>query len=244
MKKILALVLIAFTTISIAQESVKLRLNYKKGDSFIMKMNMNQNMPVMSMNMKMDAKIDVIDVKGDIYNSEMKFTKIDMGMLQGGMQMSASTDDKDEDLDQMSQQMKAQLDPMLNVVITSETDNLGNVISIKATPNLPGMDQMKNQSGSISYPEKALRVDDTWSEEKTEQGMVTKTTYKVTSISKDVVGLDVTGVISGIAEGVLSGEMEIDREMGIPKSSNLEMDMKVQGQDMKTKVSMTMEKVN
>ena len=244
MKKILAFALIAFTTISVAQESVKLRLNYKKGDKYVMKMTMNQTMPVMSMNMKMDADIEVTDIKEDTYISEMKFTKIDMGMLQGGMEMSASTEDKEEDLDAMSKQMKAQLDAMLSVIITSVTNNLGKVIGIKAEPNLPGMEQMTNQTGNVTYPEKALRVGDSWTDERTEQGMVTKSTYKVKSISKDIVALDVAGEISGIGEGKLSGDMDIERETGVPKNSNLKMEMKIQGQDMKTNMNMTMEKVN
>jgi len=244
MKKFLAVVLLAaFTTVSVAQESVKLRLNYKKGDSYVMKINMNQNMPAMSMNMKMNAKVDITDVNGENYLSETKFTKIDMGMMQGGMQMAASTEDKTEDLDVMSQQIKGQLDEMLTVIITSETNNLGEVINVEAAPNLPGMDQMKNQIGSVTYPEKALKIGDSWTDEKTEQGMVIKTTYKVKSISKDVVGIDITGEISGIGEGKLSGSMELDRASGIPKTSTLVMEMNVQGQDMKTNVSTTMEKV-
>ncbi len=244
MKKILAFALVAFTTISVAQESVKLRLNYKKGDKYVMKMTMNQTMPVMSMNMKMDADIEVTDIKEDNYISEMKFTKIDMGMLQGGMEMSASTEDKEEDLDAMSKQMKAQLDPMLSVIITSVTDNLGKVIEIKAEPNLPGMEQMTNQTGNVTYPEKALRVGDSWTDERTAQGMVTKSTYKVKSISKDIVALDITGEVSGIGTGKLSGDMDIDRETGVPKKSNLKMEMKIQGQDMKINTNMTMEKAN
>ena len=243
MKKILAVALIAFTTISVAQESVKLRLNYKKGDVYVIKMNMNQNMSVMSMNMKMDAKMEVTEIKDDTYISEMQFTKIDMGMLQGGMQMAASTDDKEEDLDAMGKQLKGQLDQMLTVTITSVTDELGKVIGTKAEPNLPGMEQMTNQTGSVNYPEKALRVGDSWTEEKTEQGVISEISYTIKSISKDVVEVDLKGDVSGVGTGDIAGNLKIDPNSGVPTSSTMETNMTVQGQDMKVKVSVIMEKM-
>ena len=243
MKRIVLLVSIAFTTLSIAQEAVKLRLNYKSGDQYLMEMSMKQDSPVMAMNMQMNSTVAISNAKDGNYLSEMKFTKIAMDMMQGGTQMSASTDDKDEDLDAIGKQVKSQLSQMLAVTISRESDKRGNVLTTKISPNLPGVNQMTNQAGSIVYPEKALRVGGTWTDEKTEQGVVTKTTYKVASISKSLVVLDVTGALSGTGKGTISGAVNIDRVSGVPTSSSTKIEMDVQGISMKMEVNITMKKV-
>ena len=243
MKRIVLIVSIAFTTLSIAQEAVKLRLNYKSGDQYLMEMSMKQDSPVMAMNMTMNSTVAIKGTKGTNYLSEMKFTKIAMDMMQGGMQMSVSTEDKDEDLDAMGMQVKSQLSQMLAVIISTESDKRGNVLTTEISPNLPGVNQVTNQAGSIVYPEKALRVGDTWTDEKSEQGVVTKTTYKMVSISKDLVVLDVTGILSGTSKGTITGGVEVDRKSGVPTSSTTKIEMDVQGISMEMAVHITMKKV-
>jgi len=66
MKGFLAIILLAFTLVSSAQETTLLRLNYTKGDRYIMSMDMNQEMndePFMIMNL--GISIDITAVDGD-----------------------------------------------------------------------------------------------------------------------------------------------------------------------------------
>jgi Family of unknown function (DUF6263) len=243
MKKYFTLLLLAMSLASMAQESTLLRVNYNKGDKYIMTMFMKQDMAAMNMLMTMDMSIDVKEVEGDIYNTEMKIERINMNMGQGGMNMSYDSDKSDDDLDAMGKQMQMQFAPMLEMVIFAKSNNLGEVLETRIEPNIPNADQFTNQSSSVVYPENKVKVGDTWSFEKDTQGMKMGFVYTVKSITKDKVLLDVSGKISVLAEGTISGNMEIDKAKGIPLKSTIEMDMSISGQKVKTSISVTMNKL-
>ena len=243
MKKLLVLFLVVSASISFGQETVLLRLNYTKGDIYTAKMTMSQEMgTVMSMGMNIDMNMKVVDVTGDTNITEMTFTKMTMDMLQGGKVMSFDSTKSDEELDDTGKMMKDQMSPMLEAVLTAKGNDLGEVIEVTAEPNVPGMTDFANQSNVI-YPKEALKVGSTWAFQKNEKGMVLDFVYKVTSILKDKVGLEITGKSSGMATGDITGTMNIDRKSGVPLNSNIDMALSVQGQEMNSKVSMTMIKL-
>ncbi|PQB08581.1 hypothetical protein BST83_03440 [Polaribacter filamentus] len=228
---------------SFGQETVLLRLNYTKGDVYAAKMTMSQEMgTVMSMGMNIDMNMKVVDVTGDTNITEMTFTKMTMDMLQGGNVMSFDSTKSDEELDEAGKMMKGQMSPMLEAVLTAKGNDLGEVIEVMAEPNVPGMTDFANQS-NVVYPKEALKVGSTWAFQKNEKGMVLDFVYKVTSILKDKVELEITGKSSGMATGDITGTMAIDRKTGVPLNSNIDMALSVQGQEMNSKVSMTMTKL-
>jgi len=244
MKKIFTLLLLTVTLASSAQSTL-LRLNYNKGERYDVKMNMVQNMAAAGvfMNMNIEMAMEVKDVKKAIYDVEMKIKKMTMDMKQGAMEMSYDSTKKEADLDDKGKQMKAQMDPMLSVTIFSEITNLGKVLETKVTPDIPSAAQFKKQSNGIVYPEKAVKVGDTWTMEKNENGVQMNFTYKVKSITNTTVQLDVTGTIAGIGKGTITGDVTIDKSTGVPTKSTINMDMEVQGQKVKTSVEMTTEKI-
>ncbi|MDP5104826.1 MAG: hypothetical protein NWQ31_01495 [Polaribacter sp.] len=243
MKKLLVLLLVVTSTISFAQESVLLRLNYAKGDEFKAEMKMSQEMgTMMSMGMSIDMSMSVVDVTDDTNISEMKITKMTMDMLQAGNVMSFDSTKSDDELDEMGKMMKAQMSPMLSSVITSKGNNLGEVLEVKAEPNVPGMDDFTSQT-NVVYPKEAIKVGSTWTFQKDQKGMILDFVYTVKAILKDKVELDITGTSSGLATGDITGTMNIDRASGIPLTSNIDMSLTLQGQKMNSKVSMTMTKM-
>lgn len=208
-----------------------------------MNMTMSQEMgTVMSMGMNMDMDINVIDATEDTNTSEMRITKMTMDMLQGGNVMSFDSSKSDEELDPTALMMKTQMALMLEAVLTAKGNDLGEVLEVTAEPNVPGMTDFANQS-NVVYPEEALKVGSTWAFQKNEKGMVLDFVYKVTSILKDKVGLEITGTSIGMATGDIIGTMEIDRKSGVPLNSNIDMALSVQGQEMNSKVTMTMTKL-
>lgn len=244
MKKLLVLLFVVSSAITIGQESVLLRLNYAKGDVYKANLVMSQNMgAMMSMGMNIDMDIKVTDVQEDIYNSEMKFTKMTMDMLQGGNVLSFDSSKSDDELDEGGKMMKAQMGPMLQSVIFSKGNNLGEVLEIKAEPNVPGMDEFANQSSNVVYPVEAVKVGSTWSYQKNQKGTVLDFNYTVKSISKELIVIDIAGKSSGMASGDITGSMEINRESGIPLNSIMDMKLSIQGQEMISKVTMTMSKM-
>jgi len=243
MKKLVLLFFVVSSTITLAQESVLLRLKYQKGDVYQAKMTMSQNMgTVMSMGMNIDMDINITDVTGDLYTSEMKFAKMTMDMLQGGNVMSFDSSKSDDELDEAGKMMKNQVGPMLTSVIFAKGNNLGEMLEVKVEPNVPGMDDFANQSSTVVYPKESLKVGSTWTITKEQKGVVLNFVYKVKSILKDKVILDITGKTSGMATGDITGSIDVDRESGIPINSLIDMVLSVQGQEMKSKVTMTMVK--
>ncbi len=243
MKKILTILFLVTTTITLSQESVLLRLNYEKGVIYKAEMKMSQDMgTIMSMGMSISMDIKVTDVKGDTYDSEMKFTKMTMDMLQGGNVMSFDSTKKDEELDDTGKMMKSQMAPMLGAVVYAKGNNLGEVLEVKIEPNIPQMKDITNQSSNVIYPKEAIKVGSTWTMSKNEKGMKMDFVYKVKSISKGKVTLDLSGNVSGLSTGKIKGHMIIDIKSGIPLDSLIDMNLAISGQELISKVTMTMSK--
>ena len=117
MKKLLFLCFLMLSIYVNAQEAVLLRLNYEKGVTYDISMKSSQEMgTVMSMGMTLDMSVKILEVKDGIYESEMKFSKISMDMLQWGNIMSYDSSKSDAELDDTGKMMKAQMEPMLEAI--------------------------------------------------------------------------------------------------------------------------------
>ncbi len=236
-KKITTLLLLFVATITFGQEKVLLRLNYEKGDSYTMDIKTTQvmGMGVMTNNMDMQMTYNITNVSEDSYESAGKYTKIVMNMSQGGMNVSYDSTKKEEELDETGKMMRAQMQPMLAATITLKGDKKGTILEAKAEPNFQGAEKIAEQSSSVTYPEKAVAVGDTWEMKKNQQGMSFEFIYKVNSITSSNVLVDVTGKVTGIGEGDITGSINIDKKSGVLQTSEINVLMKVQGQDLTTK---------
>lgn len=226
-----------------AQEAVLLRLNCEKGVIYDISMKSSQEMgTVMSMGMTLDMSVKILEVKDGIYESEMKFSKISMDMLQGGNIMSYDSSKSDAELDDTGKMMKAQMEPMLEAVIFAKGNDLGEVLETKVEPNIPGVSEMGKQTSTIIYPKGAVKIGTTWTSSKNEKGMVMDFVYKVKSILKDKVELDLSGKVSGMAFGDITGYIDIDRKTGIPTNTLIDLTLSASGQKLLSKMTMTMSK--
>lgn len=236
--------MLAFMLVSNAQESTLLRLNYNKGEKYKMSFEMAQNMGAMGhMNMKMFMEIDILDVNQDTYDSKIKFTKIDMNSSMAGQNISFNSDKTDDELDETGKMMKAQMSPMLKAVLYAKGNNLGEVTEMTVEPNVPGLNDIGNQLSNITYPQEAIEVGSTWEMEKETNGMTMKFVYTVKTISEKEIILDVTGNITGMAEGNVAGDMLIDKLSGVPTNSNIIMKMNTQGQEIESNITILTEKL-
>ena len=238
MKKIFTILLLTITMLSNAQESVLLRINYKKGAEYLTKMSMNNDLGAMGfMGMNMDMHIKVIDVKDAKFYTEMSFKKITMDVMQGGMTMSYDSSKKEEELDQMGKMLQAQIGPMLGILVASKTDIYGIITDVQVEPEIPNSDQFTNQTNNVVYPKNRLKVGDSWTAEKDEKGMKMNFVYTVKSITKENVMIDITGTVSN--GGKVTGNMKIDRNIGIPTFFEMDMDIMANGQKIKSTIKMT-----
>ena len=245
MKRIL-IALLVITSIAVsAQESVLLRLNYTKGDSYLMTVESKQGMGAQGgVNMKMNMGVIVSEVSGDNVKTESKILSVALDMMQGGMAMSYDSNKKDEELDQMGQMLKSQFDPMMNSIIYNSYDKLGNITETKVEPSVPGMNQLTEGSGSVIYPNEKISVGSSWSSNKDNQGMKTTTTYTVSQIKDGIVYLDITGNVSGAEgiDGAVKGSSEIEVSTGLAKKTSIEVTISNQGMDITINSNITMTK--
>lgn len=244
MKKLLMLFVVATTLNVSAQKSVLLRANYAKGDVFKVTQDVSQDMGAQGgLDMKMSMEMKVNDVVGDTINTESQIKTISMNMLQAGQIMSFDSTMKEEDLDQMGKMMKQQMDPMLKATIFSKVTNQGEIVNVTVEPMTPAMDQFTKQNQSVKYPTEKVSVGSTWSDETSAQGVITKMTFTVAKIENGKVYVDVTGTVSGIGEGDVKGNLEIDIATGVQSTSNIEISMNAGGSDIKIKTKSTTNKI-
>ncbi|WP_347173954.1 hypothetical protein [Polaribacter uvawellassae] len=223
MKKLLILIVIAFTINTNAQESTLLRLNYKKGDVYKMVMTQNVSSAQMVLDMKINSELTVLNVNGDIYESETKFTKLVVDLMQGTNMMSYDSSKSDDELDQMGLMLKTQMSPMLSAVISTKGNNLGEVIESKTSIPFQGSENLGESN--VIYPKEAVRVGDTFKMDKSAAGVTINMVYTVKSILNDKVILDLAG--SGSAK--IKGTLTIDRATGVTLKMDIVTEVVEQG---------------
>jgi len=167
-------------------------------------------------------------------DSTMKFTKMVMEMDKAGIKISFDSRKSDDELDLMGKMMKSQMGPILGAIIYTKGNNLGEVLEMKIEPYIAEASEMANQNNNVIYPKQALKVGDTWNAEKEKEGTKMNFTYTDKSILKNTVIIDISGNVSGAAEGTISGNMNIDRTSGVPLKTVIVMDMTLSGMKLKT----------
>ena len=245
MKKVLIALLVITTLSATAQESVLLRLNYTKGDSYLVTTESNQSMGAQGgMNMKMTMGMIVADVEEEIIKTESQITSIVMDMMQGGMTMNYDSNKSDEELDQMGQMLKSQFAPMMEAIIYNTLDHQGNMIDTKLDPAIPGMEQITNRSmNTINYPKEKISVGSSWTSENENQGMKMTTKYTVSSIADGLVTLDVSGDMSGAGTGTIKGKSTVEISSGISNNSEIEITIATQGMNITATTKITVSKM-
>ncbi len=246
--KMKKLMIVAFLAISnvvcVAQESVLLRYNVKKGDTYEVTMRMKQDLGATGgMNMKFSFNMNITNVSSDDFLSETKVKTISMDMLQGGNVMSYDSTKSDDELDMMGKQMKAQFAPFFDAVIYSTTSKNGKIINTEIKPDTPALSEFKDQNNSIEYPKEKVKLGSSWSVDKEEQGMKMKTIYTVSKITKDKVLLDVSGNVTGLGTGTISGRIVVDKVSGMPTDSDVSVSISAGGVEVKVSNKTSMKKV-
>lgn len=231
------LVLFVFTSLTAVSQEVTLKLNYKKGDKYAVKVKMDQNLGLMGgMNMQAEMDMNIVNVSSDNITSESRIKRMVVDVLQGATRMSFDSDNVDENSSEQ-QIMKQQFDPMLKAVITQVTDKYGKLISAKVEPQVPGMDNFGQQS---EYPKKALKVGSTWETETQDatSGSI-KMNYKVTKITGTTLFADITGSASALPGSKISGTLEVDLASGNPNKVDVLIATEVQGSKITIKTTVT-----
>lgn len=243
MKKIIIALLVFSSLAVVSQESVLLRVNYNKGDKYVVSVTQTQSMGTLGgSSMNMNLNMTVSEIEGETFKTETKVKSIYMFVNQGGQTMTYDSNVKDEDLDQTGKMFKSQFAPLMNTTIYSTLSNLGKNVETKIIPAIQRPDQLKNISNGFNYPKEKVSVGSTWSSEESNQGITIKTTYKVVKIENGKVYLDLTGKISGAGSGTLTGKSEIDISTGTQTKTEIDMNTSISGRNVKSGILLTTKK--
>jgi hypothetical protein len=233
MKKLLFLFVFASAFNVFSQEAILLRVNYEVGDILLVEQDVSQKMGAQGgVDMKIVMGVTITAKDGDTISSASKIKSIDMNMLQGGNVMSFDSSKNEEDLDEMGKMMKQQFDPMMKATIFSKMSSDGDILETKVEPATPAMDQFTKQAKGIKFPKKEVTVGSSWEDTTNEQGMDVKTIYTISKIESGKAYVDIKGVVSGVGEGTLAGDLIIDISTGIQELVNIEMDLNANGVEM------------
>ena len=141
--------------------------------------------------------------------------------------------------------MKAELSPMLEMVLYQTLNKAGKVLDQKVLPETISGDQILNQNQltAMVYPLTPLQVGSSWDYSQALNGVKMNVKYTVTKITGTSVFVSILGNIEGIADAEVGGEMEIDRSSGMPSDVKMDIDMGASAMGMKMLVEMTSEKL-
>lgn len=242
MRKIFSVLFIVVTAMVTAQESALLRVNYKKGETYLTKIKMKQDLSIAETTMKMDMLTKVKEVIDTTYKVEISFDKVLMEANQMGMSIKYDSSVKEEDMSMPAKGVHSRMKPMLTMIIGMNVNTFGKTSDMKFIKGEGNLEQVMQNNTAIEYPKEAVKVGTKWTQSSTSNGVKMNTNYTVKSITPTTVVLNVEGKASELATGTITGNVEINRKLGIPTKTEMVLDLETMGQKIKTDLFVTMEK--
>ena len=241
MKRILCVLFVLVSISVTAQKSVSLKLNYKKGDSYKVKMSMKQTLGIMGgMDIEMGMKMNVDNVTDDEIITKSTIESVKANVSQGGVSMAFDSSMKDDELDANGKILQQQFAPMMKAIITQVVNKQGKVISTKTDPPVQGA----SVGQQAEYPETPITIGSTWSTEVTDNtaGKINMT-YKVEKITDNTVFASITGTAAAMPGSKINGNLEIDIATGNPNKTVSNVVAESQGTTITVSVKMTSTKI-
>lgn len=245
-------------------EEIELRLNLTKGKVYDMQMTMNSQaeMDMMGqsvstntdMTMGMDYEVKDILPSGN-FLIRTTYKKIKMsGSTKMGGQDSGMSYEYDSETDKVSgmqaEQMAKSMKTMIGEYTEMEMDKFGKVIKTTMSEGLKtgkDNDGMNNMNYAV-FPEKKIKVGDTWDSE-IDQDMngivaVIKTTYKLESLKDGIAEISMDGTLNlkagaeGKLTGTQKGTSKIEVATGLTSEVIIDQDIDMEMNEMGMKMPM------
>lgn len=242
MKRIL-IVFITFLSLSLSAQEVLLRVNYKKGDKYLLKMELNQSLGITGgMKMKAEMVSNITSVMTGAIIRETRINQIAVDIIQGKKTLSYDSNTKEENLNEQGKELKKQFQPMMEAVISQVVNRYGQIVHSKVEPKVPGMD---NFNEPTEYPEEPVKVGSTWSSEVSDDDSGTiNMKYKVDKITDTTLFASITGSVSDVPGSTVEGSLEVDILSGNPNKVEVTISAKLEnGGRMSVKTSMISKKI-
>lgn len=216
------------------EESVLLRLKYKKGDekTFVIEQNASGSAYVnIHFQTQIAFTVDSVIKNGTeiIMIARLKSLKSDTKT--GETIEHYDSNDKPQDMDEAAKEMDAKLQSSLNSYFDISFNDRGEVVK-PFSASLKGVGEpIAPTDVQLVYPEQKVKIGDTWSDERENKLLSTtnKFTYAISDITKDNVIIHVAALIQGFKslakDANAEGEYIINRQNGQLISSRLDLPM-------------------
>ncbi|ERJ58316.1 DUF6263 family protein [Sphingobacterium paucimobilis] len=228
-----------------AQEKIVFKLNPEKGKVMTFEMNMKSDIEGtqnMIMDMKMKMKMSATNVTDSTIQYQTKYTQLKTDINAGFI--SISYDSAVEPNDQMGKTMANQLKPLLENTLTITMNHRAQVVDMDF-PNVPdaAFDRSSIQGMSVPYPTHPIAVGDSWENEIAlpQLGIKGKNTNTFTEKTVDGYKITVAGTYmddSGKVLGTTSGYYIVDTNTFFTKTSNIDTELEVQGNKIKSSMEL------
>ncbi|MFY7672517.1 hypothetical protein ACOSP6_15655 [Tenacibaculum sp. MEBiC06402] len=243
MKKIAIALLLLASTITYGQEKVKLRVKYKKGDTYQTHLVLNQDMGLMKMDVEMKMNMLVGEKKGNSHDTKSNFVYVATDVDQGGQKVSYNSNMNEAELTPMAKQFAATMSPMLKTTFYVNIDDLGKSKIIKLEPKNEGALKMQDQMNAVVFPEEAVSVGYSWVKTQKSNNVEMELTYTITVITKSEVKASIKGKMSSLPDAKIWGSLSIDRKTGVTTNTKLNMEFETMGQKMKSTTDIKVSKI-
>lgn len=225
MKKI-AFIPFFLLSMTIVAQSAKLVYNLKKGDQYRVELDLKQNMaPILNMDINADMTLESLGMKGNDIDTQYKISGLMLNIAAQGQNMRYDSSKNTSELTDEERQVKAEIDPVLKMIVYQTINQKGKVLSTKIEPQVQGAGAMINQNQFlfIEFPNKSVKVGSTWDFGQNMNGMAMQTKYVVTKITSDKVYADIKGSLEGTPDAKIGGKAVIDRASGLMSSMNFDV---------------------
>ena len=216
------------------QTPVKLRLNYKNGDTdtYIMKTETDGGAMKVSYETEVKLTVDSVHNKGEKYDLSLDVVSLKMETDMGDEKESYHSTKSFQEMSSSEKELDAEFRPFLVDTTLFAVTNKGEAgaMRLKNGQNVSVINQPIDFSNlQIIFPEKPVGFGEEWTTEKTNPLLDNKTTstYSISKIEENEVYITVKSKVGGIKnvlkENTLTGEYQIDRSTGRLKEAVMQM---------------------
>lgn len=242
----IAFLVLFVVALNVAAQSTLLQYNFKKGDTYLIEMSMQQNMaPIMTMDVGITMRTETVSAKQGKFESKSNIKRLAIDIAAQGEKMSFDSDAKVEDLSEDDKKLRAEIEPAMKMLIYQTLDASGKVVSQKTVPQMKDAERFlsQNELTNIVYPSKSVSVGSSWETSQTVSGMKMNTKFTVTQITSSKVFADISGGVEGVEGAKIDGTLEVDRNTGMPLSVKIDLSMGAAAMGMSMSVEMNAKKI-
>ncbi|MEM6515009.1 MAG: hypothetical protein AAF688_02420 [Bacteroidota bacterium] len=225
----------------LGQDSPQLKLNLKKGEVYhttITSINPNSLT-------KETTNHEIFTVKEADQNEflvELEISKIVIKTNNNGKPVNYDSSKNEAQMSPAEKALHSRIKPALNTVVSENINRQGLFSNRKRVSGQLNAQMASQKSNLIQLPNTPISIDSTWTQDNLNGNIEIQYTYLVTNINATTVYLECLGIPKSGLKGTVEGKIELDRKTGIPFKKDMKLDLDLNGQILKSDITITMNK--